>query len=195
MLEKAVDYLERLGDNVVDNVEGFSDSGPVDGKVCEHGTHSYLVLYAEGWEWVQLQYPFSVDQIYAAKRLAEEGSDEITEAQIQQAREELDRRLNQMPVNERRKLRLNLIEMLSAGGLIAELDTTNQVNIHGFNVETKSFVGHNDYSIGDFHADLQHVIGNGWIGREFLVHNFGFAPDPNSEPSTGGNSGSTDHRL
>lgn len=177
-LEIAEDYLTRLGDEVDERVEGIVGPGDeLKGLACKHGTHSYLVLAAEPWEWVTLQYPVNVDQAYAMRRLEMDESIndiQISEAQIQRARSEFDQRLDEMPVTQKREFRLNLIHMLSREGTVLNFDTTSPLNIHGFKLGKKLFIHESNFSISDFHDGVQAVVNLGWVGKEFLLDNYGF---------------------
>lgn len=196
-LEVSSDYLKRLGDEVEDNFEGSADGEPLEGLVCSHGAHTYLVMACRSWEWVQLRYPLNIDQLYAAQLWGEGNisqSLELSEAEIQQARQELDDRLNRMPAKSRREFRMNLMHMLSREGMILELDTTTTLNIHGFNIDTKVFIFDPGFSLGDFHDNLQKIINLGWVGNEFLAENYGFGDRENNGEidGYGGNRGGED---
>ena len=188
-LQLAREYVQRLGDTVEEEFEGRVGDASLEGVSCRHGTHTYLVMASEAWEWLQLRYPLNLDQLYAIRRLETEDTEDdiqLTDSKIRQARRELDDRLDDMPAVERREFRMNLIQMLSRGSVILSLDTTSPLNVHGFNLDTRVFISESSFGLGDFHSNLQTIINLGWVGEEFTLENYGFRPP---EVGEGGGAG------
>ena len=197
-LQASEDYIEILGHTVEDEIEGSVGEDSLRGLVCGHGSHTYLVMASDAWDWIRIRYPLNVDQVYAARRLSSDSdghTQQISDAEIQQGRRELDDRLDDMPSQDRRKFRINIIQMLSRENLILELDTTSPLNIHGFNLDKYLFISKRDFSVSDFHEGVQTVTNLGWVGKEFFLENYGFRPDPQSGQNDEHEPGNADYGM
>lgn len=184
-------YVTQIGDEVDEEIEGTAGGEKFYGYSCSHGTHTYLILGMKPWDYFAVKYPLNMDHGVALRRKAKQTDlpnmeeVEVTEADIQNAREELNKELNGMPHQLRRELRLNLIEMLSREGCVVDLDTEEEVNIHGFNIDRKVFAYEDSFNLSDFESAVQTVINLGWVGKEFIAENYGFS-QPFEAPGSSG---------
>ncbi|MFB6185438.1 MAG: hypothetical protein ABEI86_01035, partial [Halobacteriaceae archaeon] len=143
--EAIEDFVDRIGDSVEQDVSPENLPDNLEGLfVCQHGSHVYHVYFPNGEEHAILRYPFNIDEALAVQNAAqEEGNAQnlsVSQDMIQDARRRLDNRLDNVDSDRLRDLRVNLIEALSKEGCSAQLDTTQSIFIHGFNLDKKFFL-------------------------------------------------------
>jgi hypothetical protein len=168
------DYVTRIGDEIKRVVDPSVASANVEEVfVCQHGTHIYHAIVLTDMEYVVLRYPFSVDETYAAQRAVKNGIEpenlDITQDMLQRARRVLDNNLDEVSNNDLRDLRTNIIQALSKEGCAVELDTTESVYIHGFNIDKKIYLQDGSFSVSDFDYAAQTVVNFGWVGKTLLA--------------------------
>ena len=183
-LNIATNYVDRIGDETIREIEGeTADGRPVEGVKCEHGEHIYLVLTATGQEHVTLRYSVSGDEAWHVRTLPrtldlDDPRINISQSDIQQARSELQNELEAQPDEIKREFRLNLLELLSKEGCALTLDTENgPLNIHGFTIDKSCYIHDDDFGVGDFDYAVQTIVNLGWVGGSLLVENYGLGAD------------------
>lgn len=176
-LHELTEYVERINDDPVDTIEGETGDGqPIQGYQCQHGGHIYLLMGSPEWEHFQLRYTINVDEAVALRYIVDDPSS-VDEHVMRQARDRLEKELEGKPPREKKELRLNLTQILSREACIVEFDTTSPFNIHGFNLDKRIYPYEDDFQLSDFHYAVQTIINLGWVGKDFLLENYGLLGD------------------
>jgi hypothetical protein len=197
-LRRIEEYIQRTGDTVQANIDTTTEGEiRVQGYLCSHGSHTFQVLGTRDWEHFVVRYPLRVDQLLAIRQKSQQPTGEelrITQEEIQAGRERLDEALSQKDRGELRELRLNLIQLLAEGSCIVNLDTTAQLQIHGFDLDKQIYVYEDRFELSDFHEAVQRVINLGWIGRDLLLEGYGFTESISAESGASPSPGDTGSR-
>lgn len=165
-------YVNRIDDTVEEEIEGTTtDERPVLGLQCTHGSHLYVIIGALHDEFFSIRYPLSIDHNIAYRFSASD--DQISERDVQEARAFLDEKLDDVDEDLRREIRVNLIQMLTAGHSAPSLDTTKSLNIHGFDISTKIFPNAPSFDVWEFEKSVQCTINLGWVGKDYLGMAYG----------------------
>lgn len=193
LLNTAEGYVPRIGDEIEEAIEGRTAEGDrVEGYSCSHGTHSYIVAGSPAWEFVQVQYPVKIDHAVALrtskKQVDELGQVSFPNEKVREARERLEEELQATPPSERKKVRLNLMQIICREGVVVDLDTTEPFNIHGFTLSKRVFLNEEGVGITEFDTAVQSVVNLGWVGKDFLLENYGLL----EETEGGAHSGQDD---
>jgi len=178
-LHTLTDYVEQIGDEPVEAIEGETGEGySIQGYQCQHGTHAYLLLGTAEWNRFQLRYSVNIDQAVATRYIVSDPS-EINERAMRRARDKLEQELDGKPPSEKKELRLNLMQILSREACIVEFETSKPFNIHGFNVDKRIYPYEEDFNLSDFNYAVQTVINLGWVGKDFILENYGLSEGGN----------------
>lgn len=191
--EKISDFVDRIGDSVDQEVDSDKLPPNLNGLlVCHHGSHVYHVYFPDEGEHAIIRYPFNIDEALAAQSVAQSGANpedlSISQDMIQDARRGLDNRLDNVDSDRLRDLRINLIEALSKEGCSAQLDTTQSIFIHGFNVDKKFFLTDDTLTISDFEFAVQNVINLGWTGKSILIDAYNLTEEAVEQDRVSGDS-------
>lgn len=151
--------------------------------------YNHLAMASPAWENILVRFNYNVDARYYAIHHAEVSDPsepiEVTEQDVGTPRRELEEEVQDMPAVLKRKLSLNLKQILSREGCGVDFDTiSDPFNIHGFNVDRKVFPKGNEFHIADYSPAVQNVINFGWTGQDLLNECYGLFPD--SEPGAPG---------
>lgn len=176
-LEEITSLVHRISDTVEDEISGKTNDGnPIRGLSCKHGDHLYLIFGAVGHEFFTIRYPVNVDHNIAFRRKVGDSA-QISERDVMEAREFLDSKLDEVDPDLRREIRVNLIQMLSTGASAISLNTTKQLNIHGFDVDTKIFPQAPSFDVWNFERSVQSTISLGWVGKDYIGMAYGLKED------------------
>lgn len=178
-LDQIVNLVERIGDEVVNEIEGQTEKGDrVQGYECLHGDHTYLVMVSPGWEHIAIRYEYSVDGLWYVhneiRNLPEKEEVQLSQEELKTARRNLETELQNYPDVEKREMRLNLKQILSREGCSVQFDTiTDSLNVHGFYVDKKVFHQNEEVHIGKFEKAVQNVINFGWTAKDLIAEYYG----------------------
>lgn len=182
-LERAASLVESIGDVVVAKreVKAETDEGTaVEGHGCQHGGHNYIVLASEPWGFLDIRSGFNLDEVIAARSKMKKQPNidnpnelDISSSEIQQARELLDEKLEDIDESKLRSVRLSLIKNLAKDDLVTQIDRSDGAKIHGFETSKRVYHNEDSFEVSDFYSAVQEVINTAWYGREYLGESYG----------------------
>jgi len=185
-LNQVTRYVKTIGDEIEEEIEGETEDGiPITGYSCSHGTHTYLILATEEDVYFNIQYPVSIDHAVAIKRAPNQGEVQISQSDINSARDYIENKLEAVPQSMRREIRTNLIHIISREGVAANLDTTKSINIHGFQLNKKIFPFDKSFNISKFEDTVQRIVNLGWVGKDYLADAYGIKEERDPEYDDG----------
>ncbi|XGI84102.1 hypothetical protein ACEU6E_02320 [Halorutilales archaeon Cl-col2-1] len=196
-LRELSNYVERIGDEVTGEVEGEADGSPLHGYECDHGGHKYRIIGTQDWEYFILRYSYQIYGDYAvAQKLqraevpeASENQEvninvDLTDQDLQNAKEELYQQLSQESQEEVAQVRQKMIQMLSTPESAISFVPDDSQQIHGFNIDRKIFPYSERFGLSEFNRSVQTVVSLGFKGVEYLKNSYGIRNISISQSST-----------
>lgn len=174
-LQRVVRFIEDSGDETAGQVDGQTDAGhPLSGYMCQHGNHAVQVVGCPVWDYFLARNTFDLSQLLAAQRATggnppDSGEVELTEEQVQDARDELSERLER---DEHEELRVELVKATSRPNLAANLMAFDHPGVYGYNIDSKLYLYDDGFELGDFGKEIQSVVSVGWLGKEILLDGY-----------------------